>query len=108
MKGTVVGVPGTGAGNPTLTGSVVEQKSPKQLVLAVADDKTPEVTLDVDAAVGKVDPGTKLTFSGVAKSYTKEPFMVTMDVEKSDIKGLPTAAPAKRPAARKPGAAKRK
>jgi len=106
MKGTVVAVPG--AASPTLTGTVIEQKSPKQLVLAVADDKTPEVTLDVDAAVGKVDPGTKLTFSGVAKSYTKDPFMITMDAEKSEIKGLPTAAPAKRPAARKPGAAKRK
>jgi len=102
MKDAAVGVPDA-KGTPVMSGTVVEQKSPKELVLAVADDKTPELTLTLDAPAGKVDPGTKLTFTGVAKSYTKDPFMVAMEAEKKDVKGLPAAAPAKRaPAAHKP------
>jgi hypothetical protein len=102
MKDAAVGVPDAN-NTPVLTGTVIEQKSPKELVLAIGDEKTPELTLVADAAVGKVEPGTKLTFTGVAKSYTANPFMVTMEAEKKDIKGLPAAAPAHRaPAARKP------
>ncbi|MDZ4801826.1 MAG: hypothetical protein SGI92_27025 [Bryobacteraceae bacterium] len=110
MKDAGFGIPGAD-GTPKLTVSLVEQKSNKELIVAVADKTTPEMTLQLDAPLaGKAEPGTELTISGVAKSYTKEPFMVVMEVEKKDLKGWPAAAaPAKRPAAaRKPGAAKRK
>jgi len=89
---------------PELTGFLVEQR-PKELMIAITDKTTPEITLQLDSPVpGKVEPGTQLTFTGVGKTFSKEPFMVTMETERKNIKGLPAAAaPAKRaPAARKP------
>jgi len=74
-------------------------------MIAITDKTTPEITLQLDSPVpGKVEPGTQLTFTGVGKTFSKEPFMVTMETERKNIKGLPAAAaPAKRaPAARKP------
>jgi hypothetical protein len=91
-----------------LVGYVVEQR-PKELVLAMSDKTTPEVTLQLDAPVaGKLDPGAPIDFEkAVGKAFTKDPFMVTMEVDKANVKGLPTAA-AKKPAGRKPGGAKRR
>jgi tetratricopeptide (TPR) repeat protein len=86
---------------PRLRGWVVEQR-PKELLVAISDKNTPEVTLQLDAPVtAKVDPGTEIQFEGVGKSFTKEPFMVVMDVERKAISGLPAAAPAKKPARRR-------
>ncbi len=94
---------------PELRGWVVESRG-KELTVGISDKTTAEVTLVLDSPVAKVDPGTELTWDkGVGKTFSKEPFMVTMEVEKKNIKGLPSAAPAKRPAAaKKPGGAKRK
>jgi len=89
---------------PELTGYVIEQRG-KELLVGITDKTTPELTLQFESPVaGKVEPGTQVTFSGVGKTFTKEPFMVSMDVDRKDVKGLPAAAaPAKRaPAARKP------
>jgi hypothetical protein len=59
--------------------------------------------------IGKAEPGTELRFTAVPKSFTKEPFMLTMDAEKKNIKGWPAPTPAaKKPAARKPSGAKRR
>lgn len=97
-----------GAAMPRLRGTVVEA-TPKTIVVALSDKTQPEVTLEVDGPVGKVEPGTVIEFEGVAKDFTKEPFMLTMEIERSKISGLPAAAPApKKPAGRKPGAAKRR
>jgi len=87
---------------PRLRGWVVEQR-PKEILVAISDKTTPEITLQFDAPIsGKVDPGTELQFEGIGKSFTKEPFMVVMDVEKKNVSGLPAAAPpAKKPAAAK-------
>jgi hypothetical protein len=97
-----------GAGIENLRGWLVEQ-TPKTLVLAMTSKEAgPEVTLELDAPmVGKADPGTELTFNGVPKAFTKEPFMLTMDAEKASIKGWPAPA-AKKPAARKPARTKRR
>lgn len=93
-----------------LRGYLVEQRA-KELVLAMSGKEAgAEVTLVLDAPMaGKAEPGTELRFSAVPSSFTKDPFMLTMSVEKKDIKGWPTPA-AKKPAAgaKKPGAAKRK
>jgi hypothetical protein len=87
---------------PRLRGWVVEQR-PKELLVAISDKTTPEVTLEFDTPVtAKVEPGTELQFEGIGKSFTKEPFMVVMEVERKNVSGLPAAAPAKKPAARKP------
>ena len=94
---------------PKLRGWVVEQR-PKEILVAISDKTTPEVTLILDPPfTGKIDPGTELQWECVGKSFSKEPFMVVMDVERKSITGLPAAAPAKKPAgAKKPGGAKRR
>ncbi|MGH9665161.1 MAG: hypothetical protein ACRD9L_12115 [Bryobacteraceae bacterium] len=45
-----------------------------------------------------------LSFSGVAKEYTKEPFMVTFDVEKSKLAGWEGKNPAPARTRRRPAA----
>lgn len=84
-------------GQPLLQGSVVSQtpaRAPKTIVLGIQDPKTPEVTLQLDAAMaGPAEPGTVIKFKGVATSFTKEPFMVTFEVEKKNIEGWPAPPP---------------
>jgi len=102
-----------GAALPKLKGTIIEAKpeaKSKELVLGVQDPKTPEVTLRLDAALtGKPKIGTEVEFEGVPEEFTKDPFMVTIDVEKAKLTGLQTEAPppAKRPVRRK-GATKKK
>jgi len=89
---------------PEFTGYLIEQR-PKELVVGIMDKTTPEMTLQLDSPMpGKAEPGTQLTFSGVGKSFSKEPFMVVEETERKNIKGWPAAAaPAKRAApAKKP------
>lgn len=84
------------------TGKLVSEEPetrPKKLVLALSDATTPEVTLNLDVALpGKADPGTELSFSGVAKDFTQSPFNLTFSVEKKNLDGWPVKAePARRP-----------
>ncbi len=90
-----------------LRGKVVSATT-KEIKLAMSDDTTPEATLQFENAVPKVEPGTSLQFTGVAESYTKEPFMVTFQTERSDVVGLPASAPAKRKAPARPASRSRK
>jgi tetratricopeptide (TPR) repeat protein len=98
-----------GAQVPELTGTVLESKCrARELQVAVPlPDATgapvAEITLklvnDAGAAsplTGKAETG-RVTFQGVAEAFSKEPFMLTMTIEKKDIKDLkvtPCAAPA--------------
>jgi tetratricopeptide (TPR) repeat protein len=84
---------------PRLKGTVVSA-NPKEIVLAMSDATTPEVTLEFEAPV-RADEGSTLEFEAVAKSFTKEPFMLTLTAEKDKVSGLSTA-PAKKPARSKP------
>jgi len=54
-----------------------------------------------------MEPGEELEFEGTAKSYTKEPFSITFEVEKDKLTGWTgkNAAPAAKKA---PAAAKKK
>ncbi|MEP6534920.1 MAG: hypothetical protein ABJF23_06370 [Bryobacteraceae bacterium] len=104
-----------GAALPKLHGKLVSQTpavKPKTLVLAMSDDTTGEVTLNLSAPLaGKADAGTVIEFEGVPTSFTQTPFMLTMDVEKEKIGGWPeqaAPAPVRRPAASKAGAKKKK
>ena len=61
---------------------------PKELVLAMEDPSRPDVTLKLDSALpGKMEPGGDIEFEGVGDAFTKNPFMVTLTVEKSKIDG---------------------
>lgn len=88
---------------PRLKGTLVEQK-PKELLVAMSTGGPADVTLVLASPMPKAEPGTSFEFEGVAKSFTKEPFMLTMEVEKDKIYDWPAAAPAKKapPAKRKP------
>lgn len=76
--------------------SATPETNPKELVLGIAGDgKIGEVTLKLDAALrGKMDAGTEIGFEGVANAYSKDPFMVTFDVEKAKITGWVASGPA--------------
>lgn len=68
--------------------SMAPAMKPKQIVLALEQPNVPDVTLELSQALpGKMEAGEELQFEGVAKSYTKEPFMVHFDVEPSQIEG---------------------
>jgi hypothetical protein len=78
--------------------SMTPPVKPKQIVLALEDPNVPDVTLELSQALpGKMEAGEELQFEGVAKSYTKQPFMVDFDVEPSQIEGWTgkNAAPAR-------------
>jgi tetratricopeptide (TPR) repeat protein len=108
MKGAEV--PGGGAsGVSKFKGKLISAKPetrPKQLVLAIADGSTPDVTINLDAPLpGKADAGVEIEFAGVPASFTKDPFMVTFDVEKKNIVGWPgkEAPVRRRPVTKKKG-----
>jgi TolA-binding protein len=108
---------------PQLRGMVVEAKPachPKELLVAIpvpadvttaqpAQPATPkaEVTLRLDTPLsGKPELNSEFHWEGVPVEFTKDPFMLTMTVEKAKIEGLKvepcTAAPVhRRPAAKK-------
>jgi tetratricopeptide (TPR) repeat protein len=68
--------------------SMTPETRPKEIQLAIENGTTPDVTLKLDSPLpGKMEPGAELGFDGVAESYTKDPFMVTFNVEKSHIEG---------------------
>lgn len=89
---------------PKLKGVLISTKparNPKELVLGIADPKTPEVTLKITEGgtlPGSVEPGAEISFEGIPVAFTKEPFNVTFDVEKAKIEGWTGKAT---PAARK-------
>ncbi|MEJ7605017.1 MAG: hypothetical protein WKF37_01835 [Bryobacteraceae bacterium] len=97
------------AAGPKLRGKVVSTTA-KTIGWALSDETTPEVTLQLDSPVGKVEPGTELVFEGaVGKTFTPSPFMVTMGIERSKVEGLPAAsAPAKKAGGAKKPAARRR
>lgn len=77
-------------------------KNPKELVLALSDDHTPEVTIRLEEPlVGSAEPGTVIQFRGVPKQFTREPFMLVFEAEKDQIMGWPSPVPKKAPPAKK-------
>jgi hypothetical protein len=96
---------------PKFTGKLISmspETKPKELVLAIEDGTTPDVTLKVDTPLaGKMDPGGDISFEGTPTSFTASPYMVTFDVEKAKVtgwKGVAPPPPAKhRPATHKKG-----
>jgi hypothetical protein len=74
-----------------LKGTVISMKpakNPKEVVLGLENPTVPEVTLKFETPLpGAVDAGTALEFSGIANGFTKDPFMVTFEVEKENLDG---------------------
>lgn len=98
-------VPGGAGGIDKLKGRLVSAKPavrPKELVVAVADASTPEVTLRLENPLtGKPVVGSELSFEGVPVQFTKDPFMVTFDQAKVTGVAMEAAAPARKAAPKK-------
>ncbi|MEO8050045.1 MAG: hypothetical protein ABI833_06475 [Acidobacteriota bacterium] len=84
------GLPGGANGVMKFNGKLVSatpETRPKELTLAIGGD-APNVTLKLDDPLpGKMDPGGDIAFSGVAKEFTKDPYMLSFEVSADDIDG---------------------
>ena len=94
---------------PKFTGKIVSMTpalKPKTVVVLVDDEKDgkADCTLTFEAAMpGKMDVGETLSFEGVAKSFVKDPYMLTVVVEKDKLEGWTgkNAPPVRKPAPKK-------
>jgi len=94
-------IPGGAAGVKTFSGTVISldpPDRPTKVVVGVEDPAKPDATLEFSEplpadAVDQVKVGQKIDFSGVADSFTKEPYMLTF--KDPTIPGVKTSAPAK-------------
>jgi len=99
---------------PKLKGKIVSMKpalKPKEIVLALSDATSAELTLKIAEGgflPGKAEPGTELEFEeAVAKAFTADPFNLTAEVDKAKITGWPAQAAPARPTAKKTTAKKK-
>lgn len=92
---------------PALRGTVISVRpadSPQIIVLALSDNTTREVTLQLIAEAprkredrrpapfnGRIAAGDQVEFMGVAESFSKDPFMLTFDVAVDQLKQVPQA-----------------
>jgi len=85
---------------PRLKGTVIRcspAKKPTEIVLGMSNAVTEEIVLKVATAFAReADPGTEIEFEGVADSFTKAPFQLTVMAEKDKITGWPEVAPVKK------------
>jgi hypothetical protein len=73
-------------------GKVVSQPSAHELIVNV-DDPGGDARLRFPLALkGTIAAGTAVHFQGVARSYTRNPYRLTLDVEDGEIDGLPPGA----------------
>jgi len=100
---------------PPLKGTLIEGKpacKSKELLVAIPlpdqqGNPVAEISLKLDAALtGKPETGGTIQWTGVPKSFTKDPFMLTMETEKAKLENLKTSPCG--PAAVKKAAPKKK
>ena len=97
-----VEVPGGAQGVKDFNGTVISidpPDRPTKVVLGVDDPTKPDATLIFSqplpaSALDKIKVGQKLEFSGVADSFTKDPYMLTF--KDPTVPGVQTAAPARK------------
>lgn len=86
MKGALLpGEPGKAKGFEKFKAKLISMdppNKPKTLVLALEKPDVADVTLKFDPPLpGTMEPGAELEFEGAPVSYTKDPFMVTFEVD---------------------------
>ncbi len=100
VKGSEI-PPQEGGAFKMFTGKLISQPSPKELLLNV-DNAAGDVTLRFENPLkGTIDPGTEIKFKGVVDAFVKEPYMLTLTVDKEDVEGVPASAFAAAPATRR-------
>src|SRR5260370_11440437 len=87
--------------------SMTPATRPKEILLGIEKGDVGDATLKFEEALpGKMEAGEELQFEGIAKAYTKEPFMITFEVEQEKLEGWTgkgaTAPPKAKPPAAKP------
>lgn len=95
-------IPGESVPSKTFTGTVISinpPDRPTQVVLGVEDPTKPDATLVFSqplpaSALDKIKVGQQIQFSGIADSYTKDPYMLTF--KDPTIPGVQTTAPARK------------
>jgi len=89
--------PGGRNGVRVFRGTVVSSRPaehPNELVLAISDNNHPEATVKLKEGhfKGPVTPGSKVAFRAILTAFTKEPFMLTLEVGGEDGSGLTFAS----------------
>jgi hypothetical protein len=70
------------------------EEKPTEIVVGLLDGSKAEMTLVLSGPLpGKADPGTEITFEGVPSKFTKDPFNVTLEVEREKIGNWPDKGP---------------
>lgn len=96
MKGAAL--PAGANGVQKFKGKVISMEPalrPKTVVIGIEDGTVPDATLRFETPLpGKVQPGTELSFSGVAESFSPNPFRVNFKVDKKDLEGWTGSNPA--------------
>ncbi len=111
VKGSLI-PPQEGGTFKMFKGKVVSQPSAKEVLLNV-ESAGGDVTLQFENALKgmPLDPGTEVSFKGVVEAFVKDPYMLTLTVDKEDVEGIPAAAfagaPAAKPRTPRPGAKKK-
>jgi TolA-binding protein len=96
---------------PKMKGTIVDAKCrAKEILVAIPlpdaqGAQKAEITLKLDAPVtGKPEAGSQFQWDkGIPSAFTKDPFMLTMDVEKANLEGLKTSPCTTAPAGTKKG-----
>ena len=85
------GLPGGVNGVEAFKGTIISMDPatrPKQLVVAVFDPAVADATLEFEEALpGDMPVNSVIEFNGTGKAFTADPFMVTFEVLKEDLKG---------------------
>jgi tetratricopeptide (TPR) repeat protein len=92
-------------------GKVVSQPSAKEVLLNV-ESATGDATLQFETALkGDLAVGSEVSFKGVVAAFAKDPYMLTLTVDKDDVEGIPASAfagaPPPKPRAPRTGAKKK-
>src|SRR5205823_14078644 len=78
-------IPGGANGVNAFEGILVSStptQHPKEFLVAMPGEKTPEITLKLKGQLERPLPaGAPVSFEGVVKAFVREPFMLTLEVE---------------------------
>jgi len=81
--------------------SLMPETNPKEIMLSIAGGEMADAKLILDDPLrGTMDVGMEIGFAGAAKEFTKDPFMVTFEVDPDDVEGWTGKGPAAPPRTR--------
>jgi hypothetical protein len=84
------GLPGGHDGVMKFKGKLVSTTpatKPKELTIAIAGDAADAKLVLTEPLPGMMEAGGDISFSGVAKEFSKDPYMVTFEVDPADVEG---------------------